>query len=78
MLEKLRGYYNLKDTYYIQVGTHGFFLLGSRDPLKLNQSNRERGLKPIPQFSASCNSTARIRCQVKRRYKSRAEVCTNW
>ena len=62
---EIESYYNLKDTYYIQVGTHGFFLLGSRDPLKLNQSNRERGLKPIPQFSASCNSTARIRCQSK-------------
>ena len=62
---EIERYYNLKDTYYIQVGTHGFFLLGPRDPLKINQSNRERGLKPVPQFSNSCLSTARIRCQSK-------------
>ena len=62
---EIERYYNLKNTYYIQVGTHGFFLLGPRDPLKINQSNRERGLKPVPQFSNSCLSTARIRCQSK-------------
>lgn len=62
---EIEGYYNLKDTYYIQIGTHGFFLLGDKDPLKLNQSNRERGLKPIPRFSNSCVATGRIRCQPK-------------
>ena len=62
---EIERYYNLKNTYYIQVGTHGFFLLGPRDPLKINQSNREAGLKPVPQFSNSCLSTARIRCQSK-------------
>lgn len=62
---EIERYYNLKNTYYIQVGTHGFFLLGPRDPLKINQANREAGLKPVPQFSNSCLSTARIRCQSK-------------
>ena len=62
---EIESYYNLKDTYYIQVGTHGFFLLGDKDPLKLNRTNAKRGMKPIPKFSNSCSSTARIRCQSK-------------
>lgn len=33
---EIEGYYNTKKTYYINVGTHGLYLLGQSNPLKLN------------------------------------------
>lgn len=32
---EIEGYYNTKDTYYINVGTHGLYLLGQKNPLNL-------------------------------------------
>ena len=58
-------YYNLKDTYYINVGTHGFYLLGDKDPLGLNASMRAQGKELIPKFEDNCRITARVRCQSK-------------
>ena len=58
-------YYNLKDTYYINVGTHGFYLLGDKDPLGLNASMKTQGKKLIPKFEDVCKITARVRCQSK-------------
>ena len=56
-------YYNLKNTYYINVGTHGFYLLGDRDPLNLNEKLKNSIL--IPKFEASASIVARVRCQSK-------------
>ena len=54
-------YYNLKDTHYLNVATHGFFLMNTRDPLKLNTN-----LTPaIPDFANSANLQIRVRCQPK-------------
>lgn len=53
---KIEEYYNKKDTHYINVGTHGFYLLGKRNPLNL---------KNIPTFSSAAKATYRARCQYK-------------
>jgi len=66
-------YYNLKSTYYINVGTHGFYLLGSQDPLGLNQRMAKLGQPLIPRFEDVCRITARVRCQSKGVTKADAE-----
>lgn len=66
-------YYNLKKTYYINVGTHGFYLLGSMDPLGLNERMRKIGAPLIPKFEDVCKITARVRCQSKGITKADAE-----
>lgn len=53
---KIEAYYNKKNTYYVNVGTHGFYLMGSKNPLKL---------KNIPSFGASAKATFRARVQYK-------------
>lgn len=59
--DTIEKYYNLKDTYYLNVGTHGFYLLGAKDPAKLNV-----GVSPkIPRWSRSHQAVLRIRIQSK-------------
>lgn len=58
-------YYNLKNTYYINVGTHGFYLLGNADPLGLNERMKSAGKPLIPKFEDVTRITARVRCQSK-------------
>jgi hypothetical protein len=53
---KIEEYYNKKATYYVNVGTHGFYLLGRRNPLKL---------KKVPTFGESAKATYRARVQYK-------------
>lgn len=53
---KIEEYYNKKDTYYVNVGTHGFYLMGSKNPLKL---------KDVPRFGSSAKATYRARVQYK-------------
>lgn len=54
--KEIEKYYNKKKTYYVNVGTHGFYLLGNRNPLKL---------KGIPNFGDSASATYRARVQYK-------------
>ena len=54
--KKIEQYYNKKKTYYINVGTHGFYLLGSKNPL---------GFKNIPDFGSSAKAGYRARIQAK-------------
>lgn len=61
----MTSYYNLKNTYYINVGTHGFYLLGNKDPLGLNARMKEAKKPLIPKFEDVCRITARVRCQSK-------------
>lgn len=63
--KSMSDYYNLKKTYYINVGTHGFYLLGNRDPLGLNDRMRAAGKPLIPKFEDHAKITARVRCQSK-------------
>jgi len=58
-------YYNIKDTYYINIGTHGFYLLGNSDPLGLNENLRKNNKPLIPKFESVATITARVRCQSK-------------
>ena len=53
---KIEEYYNKKDTYYVNVGTHGFYLMGTSNPLKL---------KDVPRFGNSAKAIYRIRVQYK-------------
>lgn len=57
----IEEYYNLKNTYYLNVGTHGFFLLGSSDPAKLNRHANPQ----IPLWRDSHTAFLRIRIQSK-------------
>lgn len=54
--EKIEQYYNKKKCYYVNVGTHGFYLLGSSNPLDV---------KGVPLFSSSANAKYRARVQDK-------------
>ena len=50
------SYYNAKNTYYFNVGTHGLFLLGGTNPLKL---------KGLTKFADSARCWYRARVQKK-------------
>lgn len=54
-------YYNKKKTYYLNVGTHGFYLMNKIDPLKLNA----KLTKKIEDFSNCASARIRVRCQYK-------------
>lgn len=71
--KSMSDYYNLKDTYYINVGTHGFYLLGNKDPLGLNASLAAQKKPLIPKFEDKCGIVARVRCQSKGVTKAQAE-----
>lgn len=53
---KIEDYYNKKKTYYVNVGTHGFYLLGTKNPLKF---------KGVPRFGQSAKAAYRARVQAK-------------
>lgn len=53
---RIEQYYNKKDTYYVNVGTHGFYLMGKKNPLKL---------KDVPTFASAAKATYRARVQYK-------------
>lgn len=53
---KIEQYYNKKKTYYVNVGTHGFYMMGTKNPLKL---------KDVPTFGSSAKATYRARVQYK-------------
>lgn len=53
---KIEQYYNKKDTYYVNVGTHGFYMMGKNNPLNL---------KGVPTFGDSAKATYRARVQYK-------------
>lgn len=63
--DSMSKYYNVKNTFYINVGTHGFYLLGNKDPLGLNERLKKAGQPLIPRFEDVCRITARVRCQSK-------------
>lgn len=53
---KIEQYYNRKDTYYVNVGTHGFYMMGDKNPLKL---------KNVPTFASAAKAKYRARVQYK-------------
>lgn len=52
----IEEYYNKKNTYYINIGTHGFYKLGIKNPLNL---------KNVPIFSNCASANYRVRVQSK-------------
>jgi len=61
----MEDYYNKKKTYYLNIGSHGFFLMGGTDPNKLNARLKKAGMKPIPRFGTSATLDYRVRVQPK-------------
>ena len=61
----IERYYNSKKTYYLNVGTHGFYLLGAKDPMGLNKDLKARGLATIPRWKDSHKAIMRVRVQSK-------------
>lgn len=53
---KIEDYYVSKKTYYVNIGTHGFYLMGNTNPYKLTG---------VPKFSSSASATFRARVQYK-------------
>ena len=53
---KIENYYNKKDTYYVNIGTHGFYLMGNKNPFDL---------KGVPTFGNSAKAIYRARVQYK-------------
>jgi len=54
-------YYNLKKTYYINVGTHGFYLLGNKDPAGFNSVSSPK----VPLWDNNHRAVLRVRIQSK-------------
>lgn len=73
--DTISKYYNIKNTYYINVATHGFYLLGRTDPANLNV-----GAEPqIPLWDNNHKAVLRIRIQSKGITSAqRAETTKGW
>lgn len=61
--DTISKYYNLKYTYYLNVATHGFYLLGKKDPAGLNKT--KTGPEKIPLWDDKHTAVLRIRIQSK-------------
>lgn len=61
----LEKYYVEKDAAYINIGTHGFYLLGPSDPLGLNKNLSSNRMKKIPRFADVANMTMMVQVKNK-------------
>ena len=61
----LEKYYVEKRAQYINVGTHGLYLLGTTDPLGMNRSLVERRMKKVPRFADVANMTMQVQVKNK-------------
>lgn len=59
----ISNYYNFKDTYYINVGPYGFYILGPKDPANLNAD--KFGVEAVPKWDDNHTSVLRVRIQPK-------------
>lgn len=58
-------YYSLKDTYYVNVGTNGFYRFGSADPAGINRKCAAKGKPLVPSFADAAKVKYRARVQSK-------------
>lgn len=66
-------YYNIKDTHYLNVATHGFFLLGRKDPAGLAKHS------DVPLWDLNHTAVLRVRIQSKGVTKAeRSEKTKGW
>lgn len=58
-------YYAMKDTYYVNVGTNGFYRFGTLDPAGINKNCSAKGIPHVPSFGDAANVKYRARVQAK-------------
>ena len=56
--DNIEKYYNKKKSYYVNVGTNGFYMLGNKNPLRF---------KNVPTFASAATAKYRARVQPKGR-----------
>lgn len=56
--DNIEKYYNKKKSYYVNVGTNGFYMLGNKNPLRF---------KNVPTFASAATAKYRARVQSKGR-----------
>lgn len=61
----LEKYYIEKNAQYINVGTHGLYILGTSDPLGMNKSLVSRRMKKVPRFADVANMTFMVQVKNK-------------
>lgn len=62
---EISDYYNTKKTFYVNVGTHGFYLFGNKDELGLSSTIKKLSLPSIPKFENAARAWYRARVQYK-------------
>lgn len=62
---ELGHYYNAKDTWYLNIGSAGFYLLSKRDPLYINKKLKTRKDELVPLFADNGSATCNCRLQIK-------------
>jgi hypothetical protein len=61
--DTISKYYNLKYTHYLNVATHGFYLLGISDPARINRD--KFGTEKVPLWDDCHTCVMRVRVQSK-------------
>lgn len=62
---EISKYYNQKDCYYVNIGTHGFYMFGISDPAKFQQECSKLKTPNVPDFSQAASAIYRARVQYK-------------
>lgn len=62
---KICDYYKAKKCSYMQVASHGFYILNGKDDFGLNRILQSKGMPKIPDFKNSVKARIRCRCQIK-------------
>lgn len=61
----IADYYATKDTYYVNIGTNGFYRFGNADPAGINANCRAKNLPAVPSFASVATVKYRARVQPK-------------
>lgn len=61
----IADYYKLKETYYVNVGTNGFYTFDNTDPAGINKRCLKKGIPTLPSFAAAAKLKYRVRVQDK-------------
>jgi len=61
----ISNYYKLKETYYVNVGTNGFYTFDNNDPAGINKRCLKKGIPTLPSFADAAKLKYRVRVQDK-------------
>lgn len=61
----IADYYAMKDTYYVNIGTNGFYRFGNADPAGINANCRSKNIPAVPSFASVATVKYRARVQPK-------------